>query len=132
MVQLGKKLQVHKKIITFIKKIVMIKINKQLQRPDKGMLAAGSILDAKTRFIPNDLTVVWNLTHWFNELAKETAKEDVWFPVVGVNNFGYIQSKICTPEEWAMLDEAGTPELLEGWLQKIIDKAIGEGNTEII
>jgi hypothetical protein len=110
----------------------MIKINKQLQRPDKGTLSAGSIIDYTTNFNGDKKIVRFNLTHWFNELAKEKAKEDGWLPVQAITNFIYIQLKECTDEEWASLNDAGSAEMVELWLKDIIDAEIGNGSTEII
>ncbi len=110
----------------------MIKINKQLQRPDKGTLSAGSILDYNTNFIGEGKIVRYNLTHWFNEIAKETSKEDGWLPVQAITNFKYIQIKECTDEEWDSLNDAGSAVMVQDWLKEIIDAEIGEGYTEII
>lgn len=109
-----------------------IKINKQLTRPDKGTLSAGSIIDFQTRFISDDLTVVFMLTHWFNQLAKDTAKEEGWKPVAEIKNFSYKLPRKCTEEEWLKLNDAGSADMVEGWLKDIIDSKIGDGNTEII
>jgi hypothetical protein len=109
-----------------------IKINKQLQRPDKGTLSAGSIIDNTTRFIPESKTIIYYLTHWFNELAKETAKEDGWLPVANVKNFPYKIIKNCTIEEWSKIEEASASTIVENWLKELIDSKIGIGFTEII
>lgn len=110
----------------------MIQINKQLQRPDKGTLSAGSLIDFKTIRSETDKSIRYNLTHWFNQAAKDAPKEDGWLPVAVVKNFSYILRKECTDEEWLKLNDAGSTELVEGWLQDIIDSKIGDGNTEII
>jgi hypothetical protein len=107
----------------------MIKINKQLQRPDKGTLSSGSIIDFTTIFPTGTLLVRYNLTHWFNEESKE---EDGWLPVAGVKEFSYKIVKEYTPEDYAKLNEAGSADLVEQWLKELIDATIGEGYTEII
>jgi len=107
----------------------MIKIDKQLQRPDKGTLSSGSIIDFTTIFPTGILSVRYNLTHWFNELAKS---EGNWLPVQGVTNFKYVLIKECTEEEYAKLNETGSADLVEEWLKELIDTSIGEGYTEII
>jgi hypothetical protein len=107
----------------------MIQINKQLQRPDKGTLASGSIIDFTTIFPTGTLSVRYNLIHWFNQLAKD---EDGWLPVAGVTNFSYIMIKECTEEEYAQLNEAGSADLVQLWLKELIDAKIGAGNTIII
>lgn len=107
----------------------MIQINKQLQRPDKGTLSSGSIIDYTTQFLGENRTVRFNLTHWFNMLAKE---ENEWLPVQKITNFEYKQIKQCTDEEWDSLNNAGTPEMVQLWLQEIIESHIGTGTTEIV
>jgi hypothetical protein len=107
----------------------MIKIDKQLQRPDKGTLASGSIIDFTTIFPTGTLKVRYNLTHWFSEAAKS---EGTWLPVAGVTNFPYVLIKECTEEEYAQLNDAGSADLVEVWLQELIDEKIGAGYTEII
>ena len=107
----------------------MIKIDKQLQRPDKGTLSAGSIIDFTTIFPTGTLKVRYNLKHWFSEAAKE---EGTWLPVAGVTNFSYIMVKDCTREEYDQLNNAGSADLVEGWLKELIDAEIGIGYTTII
>ena len=107
----------------------MIKINKQLQRPDKGTLSSGSIIDYNARFIGETMQVVYDLTHWFNELART---EEEWKPVASITNFKYKQVKQCSEAEWNELNNAGSPTLVQDWLKEIIDSKIGEGYTEII
>jgi hypothetical protein len=110
----------------------MIQINKQLQRPDKGTLSSGSIIDYTAQFIGSKKTIRFNLTHWFNLIAKDTAAEDGWLPVAGITNFKYIQLRECTDAEWDSLDDAGSAVMVQDWLKEIIDSKIGAGNTEII
>jgi len=107
----------------------MIKIEKQLQRPDKGTLESGSIIDFTTIFPTGTLAVRYNLTHWFSELAKI---EGTWLPVAGVTNFPYVLIKECNEEEYAQLNDAGSADLVEVWLQELIDAKIGAGYTTII
>jgi hypothetical protein len=107
----------------------MIKIDKQLQRPDKGTLSAGSIINFTTIFPTGTLKVRYNLTHWFSEAAKS---EEGWLPVAGITNFSYIMIKECTEEEYAQLNDAGSTVLVEVWLQELIDAKIGDGYTQII
>jgi hypothetical protein len=109
-----------------------ILINKQLQRPDKGTLSAGSVIDFNTKIVSETKTVVYFLRHWFNQLAKETAAEDGWLPVNGVKNFSYRLAKECNDEEWEQLNGPGSPELVQEWLKEIIDSKIGVGYTEIV
>lgn len=111
----------------------MIQIDKQLIRLDKGPLKAGSLIEFKPTFIADKKIIRYNLTHWVNELARKTAKEDKWFPVMGVKNFDYILIKECTDEEWSDYNtKPDSGALVEGWLKQIIDSKIGDGNTVII
>ncbi len=110
----------------------MIQINKQLQRPDKGMVSSGSIIYYTAQFIEEKKTVRFNLTHWFSLTARETADTDGWLPIPKVKDFSYIQLKECTDEEWDALDDAGSAALVKSWLKEIIESKIGVGNTEII
>jgi len=110
----------------------MIKINKQLQRPDKGTLSSDSIIDYTAQFIGDRKIIRFNLIHWFNLAAKDAPKEDGWLPVAGITNFKYIQLRECTDEEWDSLDNAGSAVMVQDWLKEIIDSKIGVGNTEII
>ena len=107
----------------------MIQINKQLIRLDKGTLSAGSLIDFKPAFLAEKKIVLYTLRHWFNQLAKD---EEGWTPVPGVIAFEYKLNKECTEEEWLSLNDAGSAELVEVWLQEIIDSKIGAGNTIII
>ena len=107
----------------------MIKINKQLQRPDKGTLESGSIIDFTTIFPTGTLAVRYNLTHWFSESAKD---EGTWLPVAGITNFKYVLIKECTEAEYAELNNAGSADLVEAWLKDLIDAEIGANYTEII
>lgn len=111
----------------------MIQINKQLQRPDKGTLSSGSIIDYATQFIGGDDNVIrFNLRHWFNQLAKDTHKEEGWRPVKKVNNFAYVQIKRCTDAEWESLNNEGSAVMVQEWLKELIDVELGDGFTEII
>tara|TARA_R110000744_G_scaffold148351_1_gene261377 strand:- start:6599 stop:6922 length:324 start_codon:yes stop_codon:yes gene_type:complete len=107
----------------------MIQIDKELTRPDKGTVAAGSLINFTTIFPTGTMNVRYNLIHWVNEEAKDSEE---WLPILGVINFSYIQIKECTPEEYAKLNDSGSAELVESWLKELIDAKIGAGNTKII
>lgn len=109
-----------------------IKINKQLQRPDKGPLSPGSIIDFTPILPVGTQKIRYNLIHWFDELTKEEATEKGWFPIESITNFKYILIKECTDEEFAKLKEANADILIEQWLKELIDLQIGDGNTEMI
>jgi hypothetical protein len=108
----------------------MIKINKQLQRPDGGTVSSGSIIDYNSRFIGKGMIISFDLMHHFSESALEDGK-----PLIPeIKNFAYRLNKECTEEEWAkvMIGEEPAGPLVQLWLQELIDEKIGEGNTEII
>jgi len=107
----------------------MIKIKKQLQRPDGGTVTSGSIIDYNSKFVGSNKTVNYFLTHYVNQAAIDSGKDKIH----AVTNFIYVQKKVCTDEEWIALNthpNAGMQTQI--WLQEIIDAAIGSGNTEII
>jgi hypothetical protein len=110
----------------------MIKINKQLQRPDKGTLSSGSLIYFSTQFNGEKKVVRFNLTHWFNQLAKDNHEIDGWKPVEEVTDFKYMLIKECTNEEWDALDGSGSTLMVKGWIKELIDSKIGDGYTEII
>ncbi len=110
----------------------MIKIKKSLVRRDKGTVSSGSLIDFKTLRNTDLLIVRYNLTHWVSQEAKDGNKEYGWLPISGVMKLDYIQIKQCTEEEWASLNNAGSNELIEKWLEELIIKQIGKGFTEII
>ena len=90
----------------------MIKINKQLTRPDGGIVKDGSVIDFKV--IRKDSRIRFNITHWVDVEKK-------FLPIANVKNFSYIQ--IAEFQE-------GKDEEVQ--LKEIIDSKIGVGHTEII
>jgi hypothetical protein len=107
----------------------MIKINKQLQRPDGGTVSAGSIVDYTTRMLGESMQVVYYLKHYFSQSAIDDGKPTI----PGVTNFGYKQVKNCTVAEWTELNlDAGAGPRVQDWLVEILDELIGAGNIEII
>lgn len=107
----------------------MIKINKQLQRPDGGTVSSGSIIDYNSRFIGKGMIISFDLMHHFSKVALEADK-----PLIpSITNFPYKLNKECTIEEWSDIftkPDAGI--YVETLLKDLIDEKIGEGNTEII
>jgi hypothetical protein len=107
----------------------MIKINKQLDRPDGGKVSAGSIVDYSTRMLGETMQVVYYLKHYFSQTAIDDGKQTI----PGVTNFAYKQVKNCTEAEWSELNlDAGAGPRVQDWLKEILDELIGAGNTEII
>jgi len=106
----------------------MIKITKQLQRPDGGTVASGSLIKFNPLFNKDSLSVRYNMTHYFSQSALDSKKK----PVPGVTNFPYVLIKMCTPDEYLKLELADAPTLVEQWLADEIGGKIGVGNTVII
>jgi len=107
----------------------MIKITKQLQRPDGGTVSANSIIDYNTKFVGEGKKVIFFLKHFVNQAAIDEAKPKI----LKVLEFSYVQERECTPEEWSELfTEAGAGVLVEGWLNEIMITKVGVGNTAII
>ena len=106
----------------------MIKINKQLDRPDGGKVPSGSLIQSEPMFKKEQLKVIWKLTHWLSQSAIDSDK----MPIPIITNFDYWITKQCTEEEFAKLNDAGSAELVENWLKEIIDASIGLGYTEIV
>ena len=107
----------------------MIKINKQLQRPDGGTVSAGSIVDYSTRMLGSTMQVVYYLKHYFSQTAIDEGKPTI----PAVTNFNYKIVKNCTEQEWEELNlDAGAGPRVQDWLKEILDELIGAGNTEII
>lgn len=106
----------------------MIKINKQLQRPDGGTVSSGSLLDYNTRFIGNGKIISYDLTLYFSQSALDSGKKKV----PSVVNFKYRINKHCTEAEWLKLNDAGSADLVQEWLKDLIDIEIGQGFTEIV
>lgn len=106
----------------------MIKITKQLTRPDGGNVSANSILDYNAKFVGNKKAVIFKLSLYFSQAALDSGKP----PVRAVTNFFMKETKICTEAEWAKLNEAGSHDLVQVWLKDLIDLKIGLGFTEIV
>jgi len=107
----------------------MIKITKQLQRPDGGTVSANSIIDYNTKFVGINKTLNFFLTHYFNQSAFDEGKEKI----PAVINFKYVQVKKCTDEEWLAINtEPNAGIKTQEWLEEILTGLVGVGNTEII
>ena len=106
----------------------MIQINKQLNRPDGGVVAPGSLIKFEPKFNKDALTVTYFLTHYVSQTAIDEGKK----PIPGVEDFKYQIQKQCDVDEYLKLNDAGAADLVEEWLKEIIDGLIGAGNTEIV
>lgn len=110
-----------------------IKINKQLNRPDGGVVDAGSIVDfnQSTHSNGDDTgTVFFAVSLYISEEAIEEGKK----AVPSIVEFGWQLPKECDVAEWSelLMGENQTAILMHDWLKEIIDSKIGEGFTEII
>ena len=109
----------------------MIKINKQLKRPDTGPLASGSILAYKIATVEGKQKINYFLTLYYNQAAYDSDPRPP--AVTGIDDFIFTQVKNCTDAEWAQLnDDAGSGLLIETWLKEIIEAIIGVGTCELI
>lgn len=107
----------------------MLKINKQLNRPDGGKVNSGSIVKYSTRFNTKGGLVIWYfLDHYLNSTSLENGKKTIP-ETLEVPKSMY---KECTEEEWAKLNEAKSAEQVELWLKEGLEGIIGEGYIEII
>jgi hypothetical protein len=98
----------------------MITINKTLERPDKGTVPSGSVIDYKVIRNDENKTLRYNITHWLSEEAKGEG----WKPIASVKDFPYKLIKECTEDEYLKLNEAGSFELEKQWLEDIINSII--------
>lgn len=104
----------------------MITINKELNRPDGGKVASGSIIKYNTRFNADNGYVVWfYLNHFVDVASFDSGKEKVH----QIDEFSYTQYKECTQAEWDSLNDAGSAVLVESWLKDILELELGEGNV---
>ena len=106
----------------------MIRITKELNRPDGGNVTPNSIIEYSTTFPKAAKSVFYRISLYFNQLALDENKQ----PVPAITEFGYRMVKECSNEEWARLNEAGSNDLVELWLKEMLDVELGAGNTEII
>ncbi len=112
-----------------------IKINKQLNRPDGGKVASGSVVEFNTTTVDSEKKVVFYCKQYLSETARDNGKTPVPAIVeIGSDSSPYYLSKYCTDEEWddLTIGENQTAILLNQWLQEIIDSLIGLGYTEIV
>ncbi len=107
----------------------MIKINKELQRPDGGNVAAGSILDYNTKFIGKGKMTMFTVFLYYSREALDDGK----VTVPSITDFKFRLTKKCSDQEWIdVMTKANAGELTQGWLKDLVDAKIGLGNTEII
>lgn len=109
----------------------IVKINKQLDRPDGGKVASGSIAVCnEPRQVINKKTVVFLMPIFLNQTAIDNKKSHipalVLFPI-----FKLIYK--CTDEEWAeLIDDSSAGAYMGLLMEKAIAAQIGDGFTELI
>lgn len=108
----------------------MVKINKELNRTDGGIIASGSVVAFDIIEDGQSKTVFFRIRHYVSEELKIAGKTTIY----EITEFSYKNmQKQCTTEEWTTLTEsAGSAALLQDWVKAIIDSEIGSGFTEII
>ncbi len=106
----------------------MIKINKQLKRPDGGTVTTGSLVKYNPTFVPDSLTIIYTLKHYFSQSALDSGK----LCIPAVTDFAYRMNKVCTQAEYDQLKLADADLLVQTWLQGLIENSIGVGNTELV
>lgn len=108
-----------------------IKINKALNRPDGGVVSAGSIAICNN---PQQLVTSKQVVFLTNFYITQTAFDNGKTSIPQLDKFPSMKLiKQCSEEEWTQLEvNAGAGELIATFMQECIDEAIGGGSTEII
>jgi hypothetical protein len=106
----------------------MIKINKELTRPDGGNVSTGSIIEYTPRFLNEIMVASFDLRHFVSVQTLLDGKKTI----PSVIEFKYRLNKQCDAEQWELLNNAGSADLVQEWLKDLIDQEIGAGFTEII
>jgi len=108
-----------------------VKINKQLNRPDGGLVASGSLAVCNNpQQIVSTKQVVFVCPIYLTETAFDNGKKNV--PEIDqFKTFKLV--KQCTDQEWTDLnDAAGAGVLVGTFMQECIDAVLGDGFTELI
>lgn len=108
-----------------------VKINKQLDRPDGGKVASGSIAVCDNpQPIGESKAVVFRIAIYLNQTAIDSGKK----PIPALDKFPKFKLvKQCTDTEWdALNDDAGAGALMATFMKECIDTVLGDGFTEII
>lgn len=108
-----------------------VKINKQLDRPDGGKVASGSIAVCDNpQPIGRSKAVVFRIAIYYNQTYLDAGNEPVP-KLVKFPKFKLV--KYCTEAEWTALnDDAGAGALVATFMKECIDTVLGDGFTEII
>ena len=109
----------------------IVKITKQLDRPDGGKVASGSIAVCNSpRQVVSEQAVEFNTEFFINQTAIDNGKTNipalVKFPKMKL-------IKMCSDDEWTELnDDAGAGALIGKFMTECIDEVLGDGFTELI
>ena len=106
----------------------MLKINKQLNRPDGGEVQSGSVIKYDVRLNTKSSTVWFFLNHYISEDTLNEGKQNI----SKINEFNYKLYRECSQVEWDMLNDSNSAELVAGWLLELIENKIGSGYIQII
>lgn len=107
-----------------------VKISKQLNRNDMGVILADSIAESNLIIKESSKTLLFPIKLYVNE----DAMNDGVSVLGGCQEFKQMRLyKECSDSEWVkMNDDAGSGDLVTRWYKEAIDNAIGTGFTEIL
>ncbi len=107
-----------------------VEITKQLDRPDGGVVASGSIADSNPVFIESEKAIKFPTKLMLNQQAIDDGKQ----PVPSINEFKFNKLvKMCSDSEWdAVNDDSGAGLLVTQFYQEVIAEHIGDGFTNLI
>ena len=107
-----------------------IKVSKQLNRLDLGIIESDSIVECNPIVIEDSKQIMFPIKLYVNDDAMDSNISIIG----GCQEFKQMRlSKSCTDGEWTALNEdAGSRDLVCGWFKAAIDDVIGVGFTEII
>jgi hypothetical protein len=107
-----------------------IKVSKELNRLDLGIILADSILECNPIIMEDTKQIMFPIKLYVSQSAMDSKVSLVG----GCQEFKQMRlHKSCSDTEWNALNEdAGSRDLVCGWFKTAIDDAIGLGFTEII
>lgn len=107
-----------------------IKILKQLNRLDLGIIEANSIAECNPIVMEDIKKIMFPIKLYVSQSAMDSKVSLIG----GCQEFRQMRlSKSCSDDEWTSLNEdAGSRDLVCGWFKTAIDNEIGVGFTEII
>ena len=107
-----------------------IKVSKQLNRLDLGIIESDSILECNPIVMEDSKQIMFPIKLYVNQGAMDSKVSLIG----GCQEFKQMRlTKSCTDGEWTALNEdSGSRDLVCGWFKTAIDDVIGVGFTEII